>query len=206
MITLDILPSKIYKFEYDDNKSLKTLVDDLKVKIIEKEKNNFRVNNARPKTIIFDCDEYPTDFNIFLTDCIKFSLLKEKIKYKNFKIILNWMNLHEYSENIHGNHVHPNSIYSGVYYYETVENDSIVFYENDQKNKMIYDILKTDFTAYYSKKQNVPVKDGELLIFRSYFEHGVDKFYLNGNDRKRISFSFNVDLSGIGSTERLTYR
>jgi len=44
MITLDILPSKIYKFEYDDNKSLKTLVDDLKVKIIEKEKNNFRVN------------------------------------------------------------------------------------------------------------------------------------------------------------------
>jgi len=71
----------------------------------------------------------------------------------------------------------------------------------------IYDIMKKDSSSFFMKKEKVFVNSGDLLIFRSYYEHGVERFQLSPEEnQRRISFSFNIDLEGIGSLDRLTYR
>ena len=201
MKTIKILPKEIFKFEYDENSSLEKLV----LNILSDKNQNF---NPKPKyQKIFDFDLYPKNFQNFLNDCINFTLLSEKVKYESYSIPLNWINIFDKSVNFHETHSHQNSIYSGVYYYETIENDSICFYDIEPVVGNFLDILRKDFKSYYENKDCVSVKSGDLLLFRSYFFHGVDKFYIpNNSNTKRISFSFNVNLQGIGSVEKLTYR
>lgn len=201
MKILKILPKEIFKFEYDRNDSLGDLVQ----RVVSDKENSYNFKSKYQK--IFDFNLYPKDFQNFLNDCIKYTLLTEKIKYESYSISLNWINIFDKNINFHETHTHQNSIYSGVYYYETLENDSICFYDIEPVSGNFLDILRKDFKPYYENKDRVLVKSGELLIFRSYLFHGVDKFYIPSNlNIKRISFSFNVDLQGIGSVERLTYR
>ena len=201
MKTIKILPKEIFKFEYDENSSLEKLV----LNILSDKNQNF---NPKPKyQKIFDFDLYPKNFQNFLNDCINFTLLSEKVKYESYSIPLNWINVLDKDINFHNIHSHPNSIYSGVYYYETIKNDSICFYDTEPAVGTILDVIREDLKPYYKNKDRIFVKSGDLLIFRSYFFHGVDEFYIPTNSKiKRISFSFNVDLQGIGSVERLTYR
>ena len=115
-----------------------------------------------------------------------------------------WINIHNKKENRHKFHLHKNSIFSGVYYYETIKNDFLTFYDPDHEHQKYFDLGRDDMLLG-ERKTKVPIMNGDVLFFRSDIMHGVERFYLNKGER-RISISFNIDLKGIGSAMRKTLK
>ena len=106
----------------------------------------------------------------------------------NYKCKESWVNVSkkgQYQEY----HVHPNNLFSAVYYVNTYENSGdIVFkkmpYETyELKNK----IESNEFNYQEAKYSPEP---GQLLIFRSCIPHMVTE---NKSDKNRVSIAFNLD-------------
>lgn len=101
----------------------------------------------------------------------------------------------------HHPHYHTNSFLSGVFYYDVEENvDSINFYNNSNgwnNRSMLH--FDNNPTVWVSKRITVPVKNGDLVIFPSYLDHGVDMKAHSNSIRKCIAF--NTWFSGKMGTE-----
>jgi len=101
----------------------------------------------------------------------------------------------------HHPHYHTNSFLSGVFYFDVEENvDSINFYNNSNgwnNRSMLH--FDNSPTAWVSKRISVPVKNGDLVIFPSYLDHGVDSRTINNHVRK--SLAFNTWFSGKMGSE-----
>jgi len=114
--------------------------------------------------------------------------------------VLSWTNKNPQGAK-HHQHIHPNSIISGVFYFSTTESSPIQFHKADSWG------LKLD-----SKKWNnfngesiyVPISSGELVLFPSSTRHSVPK---NESTAVRYSLSFNTftETGELGSKEQLTY-
>ena len=109
----------------------------------------------------------------------------------DFYITQSWLNLTRPGGS-HRMHVHGNSIISGVYYIATVEDDGILFYDPNMKVKRFLDFAKKSdpFPCQSFEKVNT----GDLIIFPSWLDHGVQpnpKATTN-----RISLSFNTFARG----------
>lgn len=117
----------------------------------------------------------------------------------DFYITQSWLNYTEPGE-IHHKHNHPNSIISGVFYFNAVQTlDRITFY--NVKDKQI-EIQPREFTMYNSPSWWYPVETGVLLLFPSDLVHAVD---MTMSDQTRISLAFNVFAKGLfGSEDGLT--
>ncbi len=108
----------------------------------------------------------------------------------------------------HHRHIHSNSLISGVYYVRTQESDAITFYrENANPGAGYVDIglnmtmQTTGYNEFTTPGQDIPVKDGDLILFPSSLQHGVKQ---RGGDKLRISLAFNSFLKGkIGNHEQL---
>ena len=98
----------------------------------------------------------------------------------------------------HHRHHHPNSVVSGVFYFNCIENDSIVFYNNLSRFST-FEIEVSEYTLLNSHSYTYPVYSGKLLLFPSQLEHEVLK---NNNltPKTRISLSFNTIYEGVLST------
>ena len=113
-------------------------------------------------------------------------------------ITQSWLN---FSGNQQGHHTHshPNSIVSGVFYFESDENDKIKFhrsYDSDPFPKTEYDILNSE-TWWF------PATKGKLILFSSKTVHSVD---IRESNVPRISLSFNTYFKGqIGHPSHLNY-
>lgn len=104
----------------------------------------------------------------------------------------------------HHPHYHTNSFLSGVFYFDvnSAEN-SINFYNNSNgwNNRSMLHFDNTP-TLWVSKRITVPVKNGDLIIFPSYLDHGVDANMFTNSIRKSIAF--NTWFSGdMGSSTAL---
>jgi len=101
----------------------------------------------------------------------------------------------------HHPHYHTNSFLSGVFYFDVEENiDSINFYNNSNSwnnRSMLH--FDNSPTVWVSKRISVPVKNGDLVIFPSYLDHGVDSRTVNNHVRK--SLAFNTWFSGKMGSE-----
>ena len=103
---------------------------------------------------------------------------------------------------------YSNSLISGVYYVRTQESDAITFYrENANPGAGYVDIglnmtmQTTGYNEFTTPGQDIPVKDGDLILFPSSLQHGVKQ---RGGDKLRISLAFNSFLKGkIGNHEQL---
>jgi len=138
----------------------------------------------------------------FLDKCCK-DYLKKIISTKNnveLYITQSWLNYTEENE-YHHRHAHPNSILSGVLYFNCNKNNDKIKFSNPQGYQRIK--LEIDkYNVWNSETWWFPLETGQLIIFPSSTTHQVET--KKGNNT-RISLAFNTFYKGtIGSNNSLT--
>ena len=115
-------------------------------------------------------------------------------------ITQSWLNKNKKGES-HHEHVHPNSMVSGVWYPQIHESlPPIQFRHRNQRDVS----LQTEkYNTFNSATFMLPMKRGELILFPSNLTHSVP---VNQSDEERISLSFNSWPKGnMGDIKSLTY-
>jgi len=115
-------------------------------------------------------------------------------------ITQSWLNKNKKGES-HHEHVHPNSMVSGVWYPQIHESlPPIQFRSRNQRDVS----LQTEkYNTFNSATFMLPMKRGELILFPSNLSHSVP---VNQSDEERISLSFNSWPKGnMGDIKSLTY-
>ena len=101
----------------------------------------------------------------------------------------------------HHEHVHPNSIISGVMYFQINEKLPPIQFSKANQDGMKLDPIK--YNHINSESFMLPCKPGELILFPSSLKHSVP---INQGDEDRISMSFNTfSIDAIGSEQALTH-
>jgi len=201
MNVIDILPKHVYQFHYVNPQEFEDYADQMNIHIHEYYQN---INPDYPKSQIVEQDEIPSKLLEFIFESFEEMMFDMRIKYADFDLKLIWFNSHS-NRTISGHkfHTHQNSLFSGVYYFSTVANDQITFRDPDVNFTRYNDIFRIDETQFNVIEHDISVNDGDLLFFRSDYQHGV-KDFTTIDFEKRISMAFNIDLKGIGSKKRLT--
>ena len=124
------------------------------------------------------------------------------IMASNDKLVItqSWLNKSGKGES-HHEHVHPNSIVSGVWYPAIHEQlPPIQFRHREQRDVS----LQTEqYNTFNSATFMLPMKKGELILFPSNLTHSVPT---NVGEEERISLSFNTWPKGsMGDIKSLTY-
>lgn len=111
-----------------------------------------------------------------------------------------WSNITRQGER-HHEHSHPNSIISGVFYFQNNSKLPPIQFRRPNVRELSMDILKHN--NFNSATYLLPAESGELLLFPSTLQHSVLD---NKSDEDRISIAFNTFTKGsLGSIESLTY-
>ena len=116
-------------------------------------------------------------------------------------ITQSWINYTETNQ-FHHKHSHSNSLISGVFYISADKKiDSIKFYKTPLHEPIQLNVTK--YNVFNSINWKFPVETGDVFLFRSSLEHGVDE---KKGKNMRISLSFNVFVKGTlgnrkGSTQ-----
>ena len=101
----------------------------------------------------------------------------------------------------HHEHVHPNSIISGVMYFQINEKLPPISFSKDRQDGMKLNPIK--YNNINSETFMLPCKPGELILFPSSLKHSVP---INQGEEDRISVSFNTFcIDAIGSEQSLTH-
>ena len=138
----------------------------------------------------------------FLDQCCQ-DYLEKIISPKNnieLYITQSWLNYTEENQ-YHHQHSHPNSVVSGVLYFDCdKENDKIMFSSNKGYQQIKPEIK--DFNIWNSETWWFALETGQLVMFPSSTTHQVDT--KQGNNT-RISLAFNTFYKGtLGSNKDLT--
>jgi len=114
-------------------------------------------------------------------------------------ITQSWLNYTETNQ-YHHKHQHPNSLVSGVFYINCVEEfDKIKFFKNGYKT--IKPEIK-DWNIWNSESWWFSVKTGDIILFPSSLTHMVET---KEGTNTRISLAFNVFIKGtVGNNKNLT--
>ena len=101
----------------------------------------------------------------------------------------------------HHEHVHPNSIISGVMYFQINEKLPPIQFSKTNQDGIKLDPVK--YNHVNSESFMLPCKPGELILFPSSLKHSVP---INQGDEDRISISFNTfSIDALGSEQALTH-
>ena len=101
----------------------------------------------------------------------------------------------------HHEHVHPNSIVSGVMYFQINEKLPPIKFAKTNQDGMKLDPEK--YNNVNSESFMLSCKPGELILFPSSLKHSVP---INMSEEDRISVSFNTFcIDAIGSEQSLTH-
>lgn len=116
-------------------------------------------------------------------------------------ITQSWINYTRAGEH-HHRHAHPNSLVSGVLYFDSdKEKDKIMFYSHHQNYKRIKPEI-VSWNAFNSETWWFPVGTGEIIMFPSELHHMVQQ---KEGKNLRTSLAFNTFLKGdIGNNLQLT--
>ena len=95
----------------------------------------------------------------------------------------------------HHTHSHPNSIFSGVFYFQAEENASpmTVHCKSPIFKNFALDYHYSEYTMFNSGDWSFPVQTGTLIIFPSWLEHGSSK---NESTSPRQLIGFNSFVRG----------
>lgn len=113
------------------------------------------------------------------------------VKESEIYITQSWINLTKKNQ-FHHTHKHPNSILAGVFYLQTVDDDSISF-DNTLRVDQIRPSIDS-FNTWNSSLYNLPVHRNMLVIFPSSLMHNVPTVK---SDQVRISLAFNTFVKGV---------
>ena len=101
----------------------------------------------------------------------------------------------------HHEHVHPNSILSGVFYLRQDPKLPPIQFAKSSQAAMKLDPRK--YNTYNAETFLLPCVSGELILFPSNLRHSVPT---NQGEEERISLSFNTFcIDALGSEESLTH-
>lgn len=94
----------------------------------------------------------------------------------------------------HPAHVHPNAIFSSVYYLQT-DNTSLQFESNTSKIQegFAFEYKIKNFNHFNSAKWSLPVKQGDLLIFPGELSH---KTFPYSGEKERIIIGSSYFIEG----------
>jgi len=117
-------------------------------------------------------------------------------------ITQSWLNYTEANQ-YHHRHEHPNSVVSGVLYFDSdIKNDKILFVDSKGYQQIKPKIDDTKWNLWNSGTWFFPVETGNLFMFPSSTTHQVET--KKGNNT-RISLAFNTFYKGsVGSNPQLT--
>ena len=112
---------------------------------------------------------------------------------------LNYTNTNQY----HHKHEHPNSVVSGVFYFDSdIKNDKILFSHPIPYKQIKPETDNTKFNLWNSDTWFFPVETGNLFMFPSSTTHQVET---KTGTNTRISLAFNTFYKGsVGSNTNLT--
>lgn len=160
-------------------------------------------NKSTKDTYILKNSEF-NDINNFLNECCKeyLNAIINPLNDIELYITQSWLNYTHRNE-YHHSHVHPNSIISGVLYFDcNKETDSITF-ENPltTNGRQLIRPEKKEFNVWNSDSWTFEVETGDLLMFPSSMGHLVNAKI---GDNLRTSLAFNTFFKGtIGNNEKL---
>ena len=117
-------------------------------------------------------------------------------------ITQSWLNYTE-KDQYHHQHAHPNSVVSGVLYFDSdKKNDKILFSSNKGYQQISPKIDDTKFNIWNSETWFFAVETGDLFMFPSSTTHQVET---KQGKNTRISLAFNTFYKGtVGSNKDLT--
>ena len=161
--------------------------------------NVIHYNRQSEDTFVLDKPEL-SNVRAFIESKI-YKYVKEVMSSNNeLMITQSWINKSGKGES-HHEHVHPNSLISGVWYPVISEKlPPIQFRSRAQRDVS----LSTEkFNNFNSATFLLPMKMGELILFPSNLTHSVPA---NQSETERISLSFNTWAKGsLGDINSLTY-
>jgi uncharacterized protein (TIGR02466 family) len=190
-------PILIAKYEKDISKELEYIMS-CEHNLNEKSQNIY----AKQSTNTFLLNE-PELQNIreFIDAYLKFYVSNVLECSNELRITQSWSNICERGKK-HHEHTHPNSIVSGVFYFQINEKLPPIEFRNPNPH--------TSFTMNIKQHNNfnspsflLPLNSGELILFPSNLSHNVSD---NMEDLPRVSLAFNTFAKDfLGSIESLTY-
>lgn len=142
--------------------------------------------------------------NSYILDLPEHQQLRDKILYfvndfannvlcfaGEFDITQSWVSIKKPYQ-MHVPHVHPNSIISGVLYFDNLPGaEGIVFHKNIDPSDYIMRPALSSYanTIFKHTETTLTVENHMLVMFPSYLKHGV---MLNQSEVNRYSLAFNV--------------
>jgi uncharacterized protein (TIGR02466 family) len=123
------------------------------------------------------------DIQVKFKDCVIDYMNKFGLK-RSLKLLNMWSNIQN-KGSILRKHFHEGCVVSGAIYINVGDNSSITFHNPNPL--MVYTERKS--TNQYSDKTKLFVKDGTLLLFPSWLQHGDDDETIDMDDRVVISFN-----------------
>jgi uncharacterized protein (TIGR02466 family) len=196
LIQLFPKPVLISKYHKDFSKELE-YVKSLEHKLNEKSQKEY----AKQSTNTFLLDEPElASIREFIEAYLKFYVHNVLECTDELVITQAWSNICEKGKK-HHEHVHPNSIVSGVFYFQINENLPPIEFRNPNTHSFNLNIQKQN--NFNSATFLLPLNSGELILFPSNLIHSVPE---NKSDLPRISLAFNTFAkNSLGSIDSLTY-
>ena len=133
---------------------------------------------------------------------LKIQKFATEIMASSDKLVItqSWLNKNKKGES-HHEHVHPNSMVSGVWYPQIHESLPPIQFRH--RNQRDVTLSAEKYNTFNSATFLLPMKRGELILFPSNLQHSVP---VNQSDEERISLSFNTWPKGnMGDERSLTY-
>lgn len=161
--------------------------------------NVIHYNRQSEDTFVLDKPEL-SNIRAFIQSKI-YKFVKEIMNSTDELVITqSWINKSGKGES-HHEHVHPNSLVSGVWY--PVINEQLPPIQFRSKSQRDVSLQCEKFNNFNSATFLLPMKAGELIIFPSNLTHSVPA---NQSETERISLSFNTWAKGsLGDMNSLTY-
>ena len=118
--------------------------------------------------------------------------LDKDSKNAGFKFLDSWANQYNRGEAAQV-HVHPNSQFSGVVFFD--DDDKLMFHRPDpwHDTKLPINMITSDSNDYYRKHTHhqITAQAGTIIVFPSMLEHSTLR-----SDGDRVTVSFNTFLTG----------
>ena len=192
---LQIFPTPILIIKYDDDISEETkYVENLEY-ISQKENKNFKSKDS----YLMKHEIFKNIKNFFGESITKYT---EKVLNSKQRLVITqcWTNKNPPGAK-HHEHVHPNSILSGVFFFKI--GGKLPPIQFAKTNQVAMKLDPTKYNNITAETFMLPCVPGELLLFPSNLKHSVP---MNLSEETRYSMSFNtfcIDI--LGSENSLTH-
>jgi len=192
---LQIFPTPLLITKYEGS-----LVDELKhINTLDWVEQKTNSNFKSKDTYLLDHEQFKNIKNFIYESLNKFT---KNVFQSDQRLVVTqcWLNKNPKGSK-HHEHVHPNSIISGVFYFRQDPKLPPISFSKSIQNAMKLDPKK--YNNLNSETFLLPCTDGELILFPSNLKHSVP---INQGDEPRISMSFNTfSIDALGSKDSLTH-